>query len=216
MPKYRLVSFKICPFVQRAAIVLQAKNVDYDIEYIDLRNKPDWFLELSPLGKVPILEVDDTVLFESQVIAEYLDEVEGPSMHPQSPLERAKHRAFIEVVSTALGDSWRMTMVETKDEVDKLVDQVGDRLRRVAEAHSGGKFFAGDSLSLVDAAAAPLLQRLTWNEDVGGLDILGAHPRLAPWRDALLEHPAVVASTVPEVRELGVELFRGWLGQQRA
>lgn len=216
MPKYRLVSFKICPFVQRAAIVLQAKNVDYDIEYIDLRNKPDWFLELSPLGKVPILEVDQTVLFESQVIAEYLDEVEGPSMHPPSPLERAKHRAFIEVVSTALGDSWRMTMAETKDEVDKLVDQVGDRLRRVAEAHRGGKFFAGDSLSLLDAAAAPLLQRLTWNEDVGGLDILGAHPRLRPWRDALLEHPAVVASTVPDVRELGVELFRGWLGRQRA
>jgi len=216
VPKYRLVSFKICPFVQRAAIVLQAKKVEYDIEYIDLRNKPDWFLELSPLGKVPILEVDGTVLFESQVIAEYLDEVESPSMHPETPLERAQHRAFIEVISTTLGESWRMTMVETKDEVDELVDQARDRLRRLGEAHSGGKFFAGDSLSLVDAAAAPLLQRLSWNEDVGGLDVLGAHPRLRPWRDALLEHPAVVASTVPEVRELGVELFRGWLGQQRA
>ena len=215
MPKYRLVSFKICPFVQRAAIVLQAKNVDYDIEYIDLRNKPDWFLELSPLGKVPILQVDDTVLFESQVIAEYLDEVEGPPMHPTSPLERAQHRALIEVVSTTLGESWRMTMVETKEEVDKLVDQVRDRLGRIAEAHSGDKFFGGETLSLVDAAAAPLLQRLTWNEEVGGLDVLGAHPRLGPWRDALLEHPAVVASTVPEVRDLGVELFRGWLGQQR-
>jgi len=216
VPKYRLVSFKICPFVQRAAIVLQAKNVDYDIEYIDLRNKPDWFLKLSPLGKVPILEVDGTVLFESQVIAEYLDEVEGPPMHPETPLERAKHRAFIEVISTALGETWRMSQAETKEEVDKLVASVRDKLHRLGEAHSGGKFFGGDSLSLLDAAAAPLLQRLTWNEEVGGLDVLGAHPKLGPWRDALQDHPAVKASTVPEVRDLAVELFGGWLGQQRA
>lgn len=216
MPKYRLISFKTCPFVQRAAIVLRAKNVDYDIEYIDLRNKPDWFLELSPLGKVPILEVGGTVLFESQVIAEYLDEVEGPSMHPDTPLQRAKHRALIEVVSTAIGEAWRMTMVETKDEVDELVERVRDRLRRLGEAHGGDTFFAGETLSLLDAAAAPLLQRLTWNEEVGGLDLLGAHPKLRPWRDALVEHPAVKASAVPELRDLAVRSFGGWLGQQRA
>lgn len=216
MPKYRLISFKTCPFVQRAAIVLRAKNVDYDIEYIDLRNKPDWFLELSPLGKVPILEVDGTVLFESQVIAEYLDEVEGPSMHPDTPLERAKHRALIELISTALGEGWRLTMVETKEEVDKLAEQVRDRVRRLGEAHGESTFFAGETLSLLDAAAAPLLQRLTWAEESGGPALLDAHPKLRPWRDALVEHPAVKASAVPELRELSVASIGGWLGRQRA
>ena len=90
-----LISFKTCPFVQRAVITLKHKTIDFDITYIDLADPPDWFLEISPLGKVPVLKVDDEILFESAVINEYLDEITGGELQPKEPLARAKNRAWI-------------------------------------------------------------------------------------------------------------------------
>ena len=68
---------------------MRAKAVEFDVTFINLREKPDWFLEISPHGKVPVLRVDDQVLFESNAIAEYLDEVVSPRLHPENPIERA-------------------------------------------------------------------------------------------------------------------------------
>ena len=71
MTKYLLVSFKTCPWVQRAAIVLREKNVPFEFRHIEPDNRPDWFLAISPHKKVPVLRIDDTVsLFESNAIAE--------------------------------------------------------------------------------------------------------------------------------------------------
>ena len=85
----KLVSFKLCPFVQRAVLALEEKGVDYELAYIELEDPPDWFKRLSPLGKVPLMLVDDNPVFESAVILEYLDEVYQPSLHPKDPLQRA-------------------------------------------------------------------------------------------------------------------------------
>jgi len=75
MPKYLLVSFETCPWVQRAAIVLREKNIDFEFRHITPDNRPDWFLAISPHKKVPVLRVDDKVsLFESNAIAEFLEE----------------------------------------------------------------------------------------------------------------------------------------------
>ena len=75
MAKYLLVSFKTCPWVQRAAIVLREKNVSFEFRHIEHDNRPDWFLAISPHKKVPVLRIDETAsLFESNAIAEYLDE----------------------------------------------------------------------------------------------------------------------------------------------
>ena len=84
--------------MQRAVIVLRAKDVEFDVTYINLREKPDWFLEISPHGKVPVLKVDDDVLFESNAIAEYLDEAVEPTLHPKDPIKRARNRAWTDFV----------------------------------------------------------------------------------------------------------------------
>ena len=76
-------------------IVLRVKNVEFEVTYIDLRNKPDWFLEISPHGKVPVLKVDDDILFESNAIAEYLEETNEPRLHPADPIKRARNLALI-------------------------------------------------------------------------------------------------------------------------
>ena len=102
-----LVSFAICPYVQRAVITLKEKGVAFDITYIELDNPPAWFKEDSPLGKVPLLKVDGEVLFESAIITEYLDEVYPPTLHPGDPLLRAKHRGWIEFGSNLLVDQFK-------------------------------------------------------------------------------------------------------------
>src|SRR5712675_3040700 len=92
----KLISHKLCPYVQRAVIALTEKGVEFERIDIDLADKPDWFLKLSPLGKTPVLLVGDTAIFESAVILEYLEETQSPTLHPADPLARAEHRAFIE------------------------------------------------------------------------------------------------------------------------
>src|SRR5215468_1925695 len=95
--KLTLISHKLCPYVQRAVIALTEKGVPFERIDIDLAKKPEWFLKISPLGKVPVLvvatESGEVALFESNVICEYIEETQaGPSLHPAVPLVRAEHR----------------------------------------------------------------------------------------------------------------------------
>jgi len=91
----KLVSFKICPFVQRVTGALEAKGIPYEIEYIDLSDKPQWFLDISPNGQVPLLVTDSgTALFESDAIVEYIDDVYSPLEESLSAEQKAFDRAW--------------------------------------------------------------------------------------------------------------------------
>src|SRR5258706_13289167 len=100
--RLKLVSHRLCPYVQRAVIALTEKGVAFERVDIDLANKPDWFVEISPLGKTPVLQVGDVSIFESAVILEYLEETQPSPLHPADPLRRAEHRAWIEFGSAVL------------------------------------------------------------------------------------------------------------------
>ncbi|MCA8930150.1 MAG: glutathione S-transferase N-terminal domain-containing protein, partial [Alphaproteobacteria bacterium] len=77
---------------------MRAKGVEFDVTYINLRDKPGWFLEISPHGKVPVLKVGATPLFESNAIAEFIDETVGAPLHPADPVKRARNRAWTDFV----------------------------------------------------------------------------------------------------------------------
>ena len=113
--KIELISFKTCPFVQRVAIVLYEKNLAFDTTYIDLNNKPQWFLEISPFGKVPVLRIKKDMLFESAIINEYLDEVYPPSLQPMDFLQRAHNRAWIEFSSGLIMSIVNISRAENKE-----------------------------------------------------------------------------------------------------
>ena len=83
-----LISHKLCPYVQRAAIVLAEKGIAFERVDVDLSNKPDWFLRISPLGKTPVLLVDEEPIFESAVICEYLDDLGGGSLFPKAGADK--------------------------------------------------------------------------------------------------------------------------------
>src|SRR3979409_6344 len=102
--RLKLISHEQCPYVQRAVIALTEKGVPFERIDIDLANKPDWFLAISPLGKTPVLQVGDKAIFKSAVILEYLEETQPKPLHPADPLVRAEHRGWIEFGSAVLND----------------------------------------------------------------------------------------------------------------
>ena len=198
----QLISFKTCPFVQRAIITLKHKNIDFDITYIDLADPPDWFLELSPLGKVPVLKVDDEVLFESAVINEYLDEITGGELQPGEPLARAKNRAWIEFASNMLGNLYMMKMSKDEERYNKYRDSLVSQFHRVEQRLGDGPWFNGEKFSLADTAFAPLFRQNSIADNK--LSVLDPEtmPRVAAWAQRLLALPEVRDSVVDEFEDL--------------
>lgn len=199
-----LVSFDVCPFVQRTLIVLEEKNIrnEYDLRYIDLDNKPDWFLRYSPTGKVPVLIAGETVLFESAAISEYIDDIgPGPRLHPQDALLRAHNRAWIEFLSSVLVMRGQMQQAPSEHEARELAGQIGRRLRQLERQLGDGPYFNGKNFSLVDAAAAPLFQRLQWlTELVPDLAVLEGLPKVEAWQACLMKRASVSRATGKDLR----------------
>lgn len=207
--KLELISFKLCPFVQRAAIVLKQKNIDFDTTYIDLNDQPDWFKAISPLGQVPVLKVGDEVLFESSVIQEYVDEVTPPSMQPADPLIKAKNRAWINFGSDIMFAMHGLVMAKEQADADEKTAIITQKLAQLEAQHTGGVFFNGAEFNLIDAAFAPMLMRLCFIKTLTNVDLLAECPKLASWSDTLLAMPAVQQSVVENL----MMMYKGMVKQ---
>ena len=194
MAKYLLVSFKTCPWVQRAAIVLREKQIAFEFRHIDPDNRPDWFIAISPHRKVPVLRIDETAsLFESNAIAEYLDETIAPRLHPEDPVARAVNRAWTDYLPTFAAAVTATAYADSEADYVAAAAQIPipfERLETALGAQGSGPFFNGESYSLVDAAYAPFLQRYHFLDRVKPLLHLESFPRLQAWSDALLERPS--------------------------
>ena len=213
--RLELVSFALCPFVQRAVIVLREKGVPHDLTYIDLDDPPDWFRTISPFGKVPLLRVGDAVLFESAIINEYLDEVYPPRLHPADPLERARHRGWVEFGSSLLVDQYELLTAKSEGRYRDKLDALRHKLGRLeGELDREGPFFAGTAFSLVDAACAPFFMRhavVQWLQPELA-EVLAERTR--GWSHALLARPSVAASVIEDFHPRFLEHFGakgGWL-----
>lgn len=199
---YRLISFDLCPFVQRSVITLKEKNIPFELTFIDLEKPPAWFSKLSPLGKVPVLEVDRaTVLFESAVINEYLDETNPPPFHPQDPLRRAHNRAWIEFGSHLLGLQYKMLIAQEKGDFERQRDQFVEDMHHVERQIGDGPLFNGRGFSLVDTAYAPLFMRFALMEKYQSQGLFKDLPKTRRWSGALLERPAVLGSVVEDFED---------------
>ena len=191
-----LVSHRLCPYVQRAAIVLAEKGVDFQRVDIDLADKPAWFLALSPLGKTPMLLVRDgqavAPLFESAVICDYLDETRAPALHPAAPLARARHRAWVEVASATLNQIWQLYTARDEAAFDSARDALRHRFEQLeAVLPATGPWFAGVAFSVVDAAFAPAFRYLDAFDAIAPFGFLDGLDRVPAWRAALASRPSV-------------------------
>jgi glutathione S-transferase len=210
--RLRLISHKHCPYVQRAVIVAKEKGIEYERVDIDLANKPDWFLAISPTGKVPVLEVtheDGTqdILFESAVIAEYLDEISEDRLLSADPLARARERAWVEFASASLGDVYQLYVAPDRAQFEKALASVDNKLAQV-ETELGGTYFAGGHFGLVDAAFAPVFRYFDVFERRAELNVLERRPKLQAWANVLLKRPSVIEAVPGNYSDLLVDFIK--------
>ena len=191
----KIVSFKICPFVQRVIAVLELKQTAYEVEYVSLADKPDWFLKASPHGQVPILITKQGALFESGPIAEFVDEACGePRLHPTDPFLRARHRAWIELATTHYLVQCRTQRSPDAEQLDANRKSLSGAFSKIEAALEAEPYFQGSALSMVDAAWFVLLHRAHIIEQCSGVDVLGDFPKVKQWQQRLLGIEALQAS----------------------
>ena len=197
----KIYSSPICPFVQRVAAVLEAKKLKYEVEYVDLMNLPDWFIEISPNAEVPILLTDNnTVLFESVAICEYLEEMYPPDLHPKNLEKKAIHRAWARQAVTQYLVQCSTQRSATEEILEKNTKVFVQLFNKVEKVLGEGPFFDGEKLSMVDTAWIPILHRSALIKNFTGFDFLEGYPKVIQWQQALLQTDALKYS-VPEVFE---------------
>jgi glutathione S-transferase len=209
LPELALASHLLCPYVQRAAIVLAEKGVTFKRLEIDLANKPEWFLKISPLGKTPVLLVGDQPIFESAVICEYLEDTLSPALHPSDPLMRAQHRAWMEFGSTILNNI--ATFYSAPDE-RTLLNQaavLNTKFTQLeAEVSSDGPYFAGESFCIVDAVFGPIFRYFDVFDDTADFGTFAQLPKVRAWRSALAQRSSVQNAVREDYPQLLKEFLR--------
>lgn len=193
-----LVSHNLCPYVQRSVITLDEKNISHQRTYIDLSDKPDWFLSMSPTGKVPLLLVNErSALFESAVICEFLDEVTPGSLHPEDPIIKAEHRAWIEFASQILNNIARLYNAKTSDEYSSQAIELNNKFTRV-ESATVLPYFAGDRFSMVDAAFGPVFRYFDTMDTFLPSDVFAGCKKVMAWREVLSKRTSIKNAVDPE------------------
>lgn len=216
--KLTLISHPLCPFVQRAAIVLLEKKVNFERIDIDLADKPDWFMAISPTGKVPLLKVElpdsaDVILFESSAICEYLNETQhGVSLYSNDAISRAQQRAWVEFSVAALSDAWQFLNAKELAVAEDKKAAFRDKLHRVESTLEQGPYFSGSAFSMVDAMFAPIFRYFDLLGLVVSQPIFDNLTRVSAWRDSLASRPSVISA----VRDDYADIFRQHLVKQQA
>ncbi|HKO72415.1 MAG TPA: glutathione S-transferase family protein [Bradyrhizobium sp.] len=215
----KLISHKLCPYVQRAVIALTEKAVAFERIDVDLANKPGWFVAISPLGKTPVLQVGDIPIFESAVILEYLEETQPHQLHPSDPLSRADHRAWIEFGSAVLNDIAGFYAAPDEPTFETKTSQLEQRFARLESRVMAGPWFDGEHFSLVDAVYGPIFRYFDVFDEIADFGILARKPKLSRWRNTLAARPSIRAAASPDYPALlggFIDRRNSWLSKLQA
>ena len=205
----RLISHLTCPYADRATIAFLEKGQAFERELVDLDDKPDWLRQASPLGRIPLLMVEEkgkpaVFLFESGPICEYIDRAtDAPYLFPREPLANALAKGWAEVSSQLLSTltSYLRSKAASPDP-DGLIGKVATLL-------AGNQYLSGADFGFVDIAFAPLLRRYALLKDVRGEDVLADFPQLTDWSRRVLGRKAVVEAEHADFRSRYVAAYLG-------
>jgi glutathione S-transferase len=215
----KLISHKLCPYVQRAVIALTEKGIEFERIDIDLGNKPEWFLAISPLGKTPVLQVGDVAIFESAVILEYLEETAPKPLHPVDPLRRAEHRGWIDFGSVVLNDIAGFYTAPDEAALTAKALQLGQRFAGLEGHVAAAPWFDGKTFSLVDAVYGPVFRYFDVFDEIADFGIFANKPKLARWRKSLAARPSVreaVSADYPALLRSFLERRNSWISRLQA
>lgn len=200
-PHLRLVSHKLCPFVQRALIVMAERDIPHELRFVDMGEKPAWLLKVSPTGEVPVLCVDGKPLYESLAIIEFLNDISGGSLHPDDPYERARNRAWIELASSVQKTIGALRSAKDEDVFEIHVATLRRRFVSLEDEIGDGPFFNGEHFALIDAAFAPSFRYLDVVDPSGRLGFFDGLDKVNRWRMTLSERPSVKSAVVEDYSE---------------
>ncbi|MEM7541256.1 MAG: glutathione S-transferase family protein [Pseudomonadota bacterium] len=188
----KLISFTICPFLQRVTAVLAAKNAIWESIYIDrgekpICDKPEWFIAMSPHGQAPILITEDgRSIFESDPISEYVDEAIGEPISACDPVKKAQDRAWNALANKVLSSQCAALRSASKSMLETKLDELGVDLEKIQNRIQGEPYVDGETIGMIDLAWLPILHRFDIVERHTAFDILSEFPQLKRWQRALL------------------------------
>jgi len=157
----RLYSGTSCPYSHRCRIVLFEKGMDFEVIDVDLLNKSEDVAAINPYGKVPVLVERDLVLYEANIINEYIDErFPHPQLMPPDPVMRGRARLFLHRFEQEIYSQIEPIEHGVAKSADKARAVIRDNLTQLAQILTSQKFLLGDEFSMLDVAIAPLLWRL--------------------------------------------------------
>ena len=194
-----LYSGTTCPFSQRCRFVLFEKGMDFEIRDVDLYNKPEDISIMNPYGQVPILVERDLILYESNIINEYIDErFPHPQLMPADPVMRARARLFLfnferELFVHVQQLERRDAQRDASKAMEKARQQIRDRLTQLTPIFIKNKHMLGDDFSMLDVAIAPLL----WRLDHYGIEMPKSAAPLLRYAERLFSRPAYIEALTP-------------------
>ena len=193
-----LYSGTTCPFSQRRRLVLFEKGMDFEVRDVDLVKKPEDISTMNPYGQVPILVERELILYESNIINEYIDErFPHPQLMPADPLMRARARLMLFNFEKELFVHVHVLESERAKSNDKAHDkaraEIRDRLTTLAPLFLKNKYMLGDEFSMLDVAVAPLL----WRLDHYGIELSKTAAPLMKYAERIFSRPAYIEALTP-------------------
>ncbi|CAD8090639.1 unnamed protein product [Paramecium sonneborni] len=204
--KHTLVAFKICPYCMKVLTVMCHKNIKFEIKFIEIHNKPDWFIKISPLEKVPILIIgEEVVLFESAAIMEYIDEITPPKLMPDDPIQKALDRAKFEYSNEIIKNLYQFIFTTEQEKFVKLKEWLIKRFQQMGEWLKDKKYVNGLELSLVDLNFVPVFVVLNMLKPILPCDILKDQKRLQNYGESLTSLSCAKTGRVPDYEFLMID-----------
>jgi RNA polymerase-associated protein len=193
-----LYSGTTCPFSHRCRFVLFEKGMDFEIRDIDLFNKPEDISVMNPYGQVPILVERDLILYESNIINEYIDErFPHPQLMPADPVMRARTRLFLYnfekelFIHVAALEDRSIRGDEKRLNISRAA--VRDRLSQLAPLLLKNKYMLCEEFSMLDVAMAPLL----WRLDHYGIELPKTAAPIQKYGERIFSRPAYIEALTP-------------------
>ena len=213
MDPIKIYSSARCPYAQRTRMLMIEKEIPFELTEVDLRNKPDWFLAVSPYGKVPVIVDDGQTIYESAIINEYLDEkYKSIPMMPEEPVERAKARIWMDYCTNKYLTLSRKLLVDHGNEElqtenkKKMKESLIYIEKECFEKNANGPFWLGDNISLVDLHYAPFFERFGAFKELFGVEWPEECIKISNWWSAIQKRDSYKMTVLPT--EEHVDLYR--------
>ncbi|XP_078595903.1 glutathione S-transferase omega-1-like isoform X2 [Branchiostoma floridae x Branchiostoma japonicum] len=180
---------RFCPYAQRTRLFLATKGIEYETIYVNLKEKPEWFLEKAPLGKVPVLKKDGKIVYESLVCNEYLDGIyPDKCVTPSDPLEKARESMVLALWDAkVIGPYYKLFLMPKEEERPALAKQFIDGMQFIENALTQ-PFFSGNKAGALDYNLWPWFERLCMLKPIGVELSVDNFPKLTAWMERMLEH----------------------------